>query len=66
MIIKFATKRNINGHRRYLAMDTDCRKFAVESPTWYSREDIIEVTSRDLNRLLATCIDNSYRQVDFM
>lgn len=66
MRIKFATKRDINGNRRYLAIDTEGKSFAVESPTWYCREDIIEITKKDIRALLAQCIDNGYQQVDFL
>lgn len=65
MIIKFATRRNATtGRRRYLAIDTDRKIYALEPARWFCREDFTEISVKDLHRLIdQTCADG-YRHVD--
>lgn len=66
MILKFATKRNANGNRIYLAIDTTNREYARESQSWYCREEMIEVSHKDLHKVLQSCIDNNYSEVSYI
>lgn len=66
MILKFATKRNINGNRTYLAIDTITREYARQAQSWYCKEELIEVTCKDLHKVLQSCIDNNYTEVSYM
>ncbi len=66
MILKFATKRNVNGNRTYLEIDTTTREYARQSRSWYCKEEIIEVSHKDLHKVLQSCIDNSYSEVSYI
>lgn len=52
MIFEFATKRDLNGNRYYLGIDTEKKTFSRERGKWYSREDIIEVGKTDRRRMI--------------
>lgn len=66
MILKFVTKRNVNGNRKYLAFDTEIKQFARESSHWFCREDFVEVGSNDLRKLTEMCREGGYTEVDNM
>lgn len=52
MFLHFRTKRNVNGHCKYLGIDTDKKQFARESNGWISRE-YPEVTAAGYNEILS-------------
>lgn len=66
MIMKFATKRNLHGNRRYLCIDTETKQFAREPSHWFCREDFVEVGYRDLQKLAEKCKNEGYVEVDNM
>lgn len=66
MILQFATKRDINGNRYFLGIDTGARCFATESRHWYSREDIIEISKKDRREIIAQLETNGWRRVDYI
>ena len=51
MILKFATKRNTNGNRKYLAIDFQYKQFSRNPTHWFCREDFTEISSSDYNRI---------------
>ena len=66
MILKFATRRDVNGNRYYLGIDTKNKVYAVTPSHWYSREDINEVTQRDRRKLIEAVKADGYKAVDFI
>ena len=66
MILKFVTKRNQNGHRTYLGINTTTREYARQAQSWYCKEEIIEVSHKDLRKILQSCIDNNYSEITYM
>lgn len=66
MIMKFATKRNVNGNRKYLVFDTEIKQFARESSHWFCREDFMEVGVKDLRKLTEMVKGEGYTEVDNM
>ena len=52
MILEFATKRDVNGNRYYLGIDTDKKTFARERGKWYSREDVTEIGKNDRRKMI--------------
>ena len=66
MILQFATKRDVNGNRYYLGIDTGAELFALESRHWYSREDIIEISKKDRRALIEQLEVNGYKQVNYI
>ena len=51
MLLKFATKRNTNGNRHYLMIDTEKRQYSTQPRMWH-RSDFVEVTKADYNELI--------------
>lgn len=66
MILKFATKRNQNGNRVFLAIDTDSREYARQPRAWITKEDITEISNRDLHKILQSCIDSNWNEVSYL
>lgn len=66
MILKFATKRDKNGNRYFLAIDTDKKIFSRESAHWYSREDITEVSKTDRRKMIDQAEAANYTEVDYI
>ena len=68
MTLKFATKRNINGNRTYLAIDTEAKVFSREPQSWYCREEtsdfFAEITLKDLRKLLAKVKAAGYTEIE--
>jgi hypothetical protein len=66
MILQFATKRDANGNRYFLGIDTGAECFATDSRHWYSREDIIEISKRDRREIIDQLETNGWRRVDYI
>lgn len=64
MLLQFATKRNANGNRKYLAFDTSRKTFALSPRGWYSREDVVEITAKDRLKIIDAVLNEGYKQVD--
>lgn len=59
----FATKRDTYGRRKYIAVDTDAQTFTAEPPRmFYTRDEVIEVGSRDLAKLADTLTGNGFTE----
>jgi len=63
MILQFKTKRNANGHRKYLAIDTDARIYSTQC-RWMIMEGV-EVTTTAYRELLEQCKRNEFKEVDY-
>lgn len=64
MVIIFATKRNINGHRKFLTVDFEienykkaCDSFAI------TRDEFVEVSARDIKRIEKELSENGFKEV---
>lgn len=66
MIIKYSTKKDINGNRYFLGIDTDKKVFSRESAHWFCREDIIEISRKDRRRIVDELENNGYTEIDYM
>lgn len=66
MILKFATKRDINGNRKPLFIDTDKKIYACQSAMWYCREEITEIKAHDRARMINDLNNNGFIKVDFI
>ena len=66
MIMLFATKRDVNGNRYFLGIDTGAECFATESRHWYSRDDVIEISKKDRRELIAQLERNGYERRDYV
>lgn len=52
MIFRFSTKRDVNGNRYFLGIDTEKRVFSRESVHWYGKEDVIEIKKSDRQKMI--------------
>ena len=64
MILKFATKRDRNGNRYYLGIDTKKKVYALTPSHWYSREDFTEVTKGDRRKLIEAVKADGYKEIN--
>ena len=64
MILEFATKRDVNGNRYYLGVDTENKTFARERSHWYSREDIFEISKTDRRKMIDQLENEGYNEID--
>lgn len=62
MLLKFATKRDVNGNRYYLTIDTDKRTFSRVPHIWY-RDEFTEVTKKDFHELIARAKAEEFREI---
>ena len=61
MILEFKTKRNVNGHRRYIIIYTDTKKFCLESSTMIIYG--IEIKVSDYRDIIKRLKENGYKQI---
>ena len=59
MLLKFATKRNTNGHRHYLLIDTDKKHYSTQD-RWWVRSEFVEVKKSEYNELIAQASEDGY------
>lgn len=64
MFFEFATKRDINGNRYYLGVDTVKKVFSRERGHWYSREDIVEIGKNDRRKIIEQLEIDGYTEID--
>lgn len=64
MILKFATKRNANGYRKILIIDHDKKIYSRTAAHWFCREDFIETTNADRNKLINFIEAAGYTETD--
>ena len=64
MLIKYATKRDINGNCKYLAVDHARKEYATSPHGYIYRADVIEVKAADLRKIKAAAESAKYKRVD--
>ena len=64
MIFKFSTKRDINGNRYYLAIDTDNKQFSRTSATWYTQSDVITITRTERRKLISDLEKSLFAEIN--
>ena len=66
MIIAFATKRNPNGYRKYLGIDTDNKTFSRWLSCWISREDFTEISATDRRAMIEKLEKAGFTEIEQM
>lgn len=51
MLLKFATKRNTNGNRLYIAIDTENKTYSLMPRSWLCKGDFVEITRTALKQI---------------
>lgn len=60
MVLEFATKRDKNGNRYYLGIDTEKKIFSRIRGKWYSRADIIQITKTERRAIIERATEAGY------
>ena len=63
MIIRYATKRDINGNRYYLIIDTEAKTYALTPSKWFNKEDYITATKTDKRKAQANIEELGFTEV---
>ena len=63
MIIKFTTKRDINGNRKTLIIDQDGRTYRRDYNTARDYSEYITITARDREKLIQQLDAAGYTQI---
>lgn len=67
MFLEFATKRDRNGNRYYLGIDTEKKIFSRERGRWYSREDLTaEITRKDRRKLIEALEADGFKEIEYL
>ena len=64
MILRFATKNNINGNHNILVIDTDAKQFATCATGFFHRSDFVTVGARDLQKIKNDALNNGFKIVN--
>lgn len=64
--LEFATKRDRNGNRYYLGIDTETKTFSRERSHWYNREDITEISKTDRRKMIDQLETAGYTEVNYI
>ena len=63
MLLRFSTKRDRNGNRYFLGIDTEKKTFATTSAHWYTRDDLTaEITRKNLRNLREEAEKAGYKE----
>ena len=62
MILRFITKRNVNGHRKYLAINTENKMFCRMSPRMIPDGD--EIPAKALANIQMTAENDGYKETE--
>lgn len=63
MIIKYTTKRDINGNRKTLVVDHSDKTYKRDYNTAYNYADYITITSKDRNKIMQQLENNGYKEI---
>lgn len=66
MILRFKTKRNTNGHIKYIAFDTDKRQFSRMYSTISNAGEAVEVKTADYNKIRDQVTSLNFAEVSSM
>lgn len=64
MLLEFSTKRDRNGNRYYLGIDTENKTFSRERGKWYGRDDVIEIGKRDRREIINKLESDNFTEVE--
>lgn len=66
MILNFATRRDTNGNRYYLVVDTERKAFAETSGKFYHEGEYIQITRRERRAIKEKAKADGYKAVDYI
>lgn len=63
MILKFTTKRDINGNRYTLEIDTENKTYNRSYNTSFDYADFVEISKKDREKLIDSLENNGFVEV---
>lgn len=66
MMIRYCTKRDINGNRKHLVFDPVSMSYARDICGWFHKSDYIQVTQKEIRLTIQTLKENGFSEVDRM
>lgn len=60
MIIRFCTKRDINGNRKILIIEESTKEYSQKLNIFFNRSDFVEVPATDFKKLCQLIQDSNY------
>lgn len=63
MILKFRTKRDVNGNTYYLEIDTNAKTYCENPKGFIHNEDFIEVKKTDMRKLKSQLAKFEYKYI---
>lgn len=65
MILRFATKHDVNGNRKYFIIDTENKEYSMNNSKWFHRNDFIQIGKQDMIKIwYETTGSGEYEEVD--
>lgn len=64
MIIRYACKRNASGYRSIIIVDHEKKIFSRTAAHWFCREDFIEISKTDRDKLTEILTGAGYTETD--
>lgn len=64
MIIRYACKRNPSGYRSIIIVDYEKKIYSRTAAHWFSREDFIEISKTDRDKLTDILTGAGYTETD--
>ena len=64
MILEYTTKRDVNGNRYYLGVDTEAKTCSTTRAMWYSRDDVLEISKKDRRKLMEVLDRQGFTEVN--
>lgn len=61
MEIRFATKRDVNGNRYYLTINTETHEYSRRD-MWFHAEDFITITRAEMRKLTQSCKNHGFTE----
>ena len=65
MIFEYSTRRDKNGNRYYLGIDNKLFIYARERGSWYTRDDVIEISKSDYRKLVNQLERAGYTEIEY-
>lgn len=63
MIIKYCTKRDINGNTYKIEIDTDKKTFTREPAGFFHRADCVQVSKKDYREIIKNFKNSGYTEI---
>ena len=64
MILEYTTKRDVNGNRYYLGVDTEAKTYSTTRSMWYGRDDVLEISKKDRRKLIEVLDRQGFTEVN--